>query len=47
LDGIWQRNYYDHIIRNEDEYERIFDYMETNPINWKEDDENPAKLREI
>ena len=41
--GIWQRNYYDHIIRNEDEYKRIFDYIGSNPVNWKDDDENPAR----
>jgi putative transposase len=43
MTGIWQRNYYDHIIRNEDEYKRIFDYIDSNPVNWKDDDKNPAR----
>jgi len=31
---IWQRNYYDHIIRNRNEYERISNYIKNNPKNW-------------
>jgi len=38
---IWQRSYYEHIIRNEDEHERIHLYIESNPVNWMDDDENP------
>ena len=38
---IWQRNYYDHIIRNDREMSRIWDYIETNPMRWAEDRENP------
>jgi REP element-mobilizing transposase RayT len=38
---LWQRNYYDHIIRNDREMSRIWDYIETNPIRWAEDKENP------
>jgi len=34
---IWQRNYYEHIIRNEDDYMRIFWYIQTNPSNWRND----------
>ena len=34
---IWQRNYYDHIIRNEQEYQSIWDYIETNPEMWMDD----------
>jgi putative transposase len=37
---VWQRNYYEHIIRNEDDYKRIQNYIETNPANWNSDDEN-------
>ena len=37
---LWQRNYYEHIIRNEKDYERIFNYIVTNPVNWAEDEEN-------
>jgi REP element-mobilizing transposase RayT len=41
--GIWQRNYYEHIIRNEAEYSRIHAYIESNPARWVMDDENPLK----
>jgi len=34
---IWQRNYYEHIIRNEQAYYRIANYIINNPKNWKED----------
>ena len=42
--GIWQRNYYEHIIRNEREMGNIWRYIEANPVNWGEDDENPKNL---
>jgi len=38
---FWQRNYYEHIIRNEQEMQKIWDYIESNPVNWADDDENP------
>lgn len=34
---VWQRNYYDNIIRNEQSYQRISNYIRNNPKNWKED----------
>ncbi|MBO9619959.1 MAG: hypothetical protein J7539_13095, partial [Niabella sp.] len=34
---IWQRNYYDHIIRNDAEYGRIAKYIINTPSYWKED----------
>lgn len=34
---IWQRNYYEHIIRNEVEYLKISEYIENNPILWEKD----------
>lgn len=40
---IWQRNYYEHIIRNEDEAKRIHLYIESNPARWDDDDENRAR----
>jgi putative transposase len=42
MTGIWQRNYYDHIIRSQEEHRRIYAYIETNPIHWNEDEENPS-----
>jgi REP element-mobilizing transposase RayT len=40
---VWQRNYYEHIIRNHEEWDRIHRYIESNPSNWAEDNENPFK----
>ncbi len=41
---IWQRNYYEHIIRDDDDYNRIRLYILDNPAAWDDDDENPAKV---
>ena len=35
---LWQRNYYEHIIRDEQDYKNIYDYIETNPLKWEEDE---------
>jgi REP element-mobilizing transposase RayT len=35
---LWQRNYYEHIIRDDDEYGRISEYIMNNPENWENDD---------
>ena len=35
---IWQRNYYEHIIRDEKSYRNIAEYIINNPLKWKEDD---------
>ncbi len=40
---VWQRNYYEHIIRDDEEYNRIHLYIEANVDNWATDDENTAK----
>ena len=37
---LWQRNYYEHVIRDEAEWDRLRRYIETNPLNWAEDEEN-------
>lgn len=42
---IWQRNYYEHIIRDEQEMQKIWDYIESNPAQWEKDAENPLKIR--
>lgn len=34
---LWQRSYHDHIIRNEDDLNRIREYVQTNPTRWGED----------
>lgn len=35
--SIWQKLFHDHVIRNEDEYQKIWEYIDTNPVNWKDD----------
>lgn len=34
---LWQRNYYEHIIRNEQSYQRIAEYIINNPAKWNND----------
>ncbi len=38
---IWQRNYYDHIVRDEHEFENIWKYIEANPAKWEDDRFHP------
>ena len=38
---LWQRNYWEHIIRNENDLNRICEYIINNPLQWESDDENP------
>jgi len=40
---LWQRNYYEHIIRNEESLNRIREYIFTNPVRWVMDSENPYR----
>lgn len=35
---VWQRNYYEHIIRNKEDYLSIWTYIDTNPARWQEDE---------
>jgi REP element-mobilizing transposase RayT len=39
--GVWQRNYYEHIIRDEKDLQNKTDYIESNPALWDKDDDNP------
>ena len=34
---IWQRSYHDHIIRNQRDYDMIWQYIDTNPARWEQD----------
>jgi REP element-mobilizing transposase RayT len=42
---LWQRNYYEHIIRNDHALQRIREYIWTNPLRWHLDRENPNRSR--
>ena len=41
---LWQRNYYEHIIRDEESLNRICQYIAGNSMRWSMDRENPATL---
>lgn len=41
---LWQRNYYEHVIRNENKLNRIRQYVVDNPLKWELDPENPTAL---
>ena len=41
-----QRNYYEHIVRNEDELNRIREYIINNPLQWQFDKENPNRIQD-
>jgi putative transposase len=43
---LWQRNYYEHIIRNETELDAIRQYICQNPLNWEKDEEYFAFKKE-
>lgn len=38
---LWQRNYYEHVVRNEKELNRIREYIRNNPTQWDTDEDNP------
>ena len=35
--SVWQKLYYDHVIRNNNDYEEIWNYIDQNPQNWEKD----------
>lgn len=41
---LWQRNYYERIIRNEKELSKIKKYIQNNPLKWSLDCENPERI---
>lgn len=41
--SIWQRNYYEHIVRDERDFNRIQEYIAMNPARWELDRENPRR----
>ena len=38
---LWQRNYYEHVVRGDDDLDRIRTYIQENPLKWELDTENP------
>jgi len=43
--SLWQRNYYEHVIRDESDLNRIRQYIRDNPACWAEDEDNPERLK--
>jgi REP element-mobilizing transposase RayT len=41
--SVWQRNYYEHVIRNDEDLDRIRHYIRDNPAHWTWDRENPNR----
>jgi putative transposase len=41
---LWQRNYYEHIIRSEQSLQEIREYIINNPLKWEFDRNNPANI---
>jgi putative transposase len=42
--SVWQRGFYEHIIRNDKSLDRIRDYIMANPLQWQQDKENTARI---
>jgi putative transposase len=40
---LWQRSYYDHIIRDDDDLNAVREYIANNPVQWAVDAENPGR----
>ncbi|HAF63211.1 MAG TPA: hypothetical protein DCK95_12930, partial [Anaerolineaceae bacterium] len=43
---VWQRNYWDHIIRDEKSLKNVRNYIINNPSQWGEDENNPRRKME-
>jgi putative transposase len=41
---LWQRNYYEHVIRNDGDMNQIREYVAQNPMKWELDEENPKNV---
>ena len=39
---LWQRDYYEHVVRDQDELARLRQYIAENPLKWDEDVDNPV-----
>jgi len=44
---LWQRNYYEHVIRNEDDLNHIREYIADNPLKWNSDENNPLNQKSL
>ncbi len=44
---VWQRNYHEHVVRDESALQRIRTYIDGNPANWATDDEHPTHIDKL
>jgi REP element-mobilizing transposase RayT len=42
--AVWQRNYFEHVIRDEEELQAFREYIAQNPLAWEHDEENPGRV---
>lgn len=42
---LWQRIYYEHALRNEEELNNVREYIMYNPARWAEDENNPVNIK--
>jgi hypothetical protein len=42
---IWQRNYYEHVMRNDVDLQNKTAYITANPLLWEQDEENPSNIK--
>jgi|APHig6443718053_1056840.scaffolds.fasta_scaffold105444_1 putative transposase len=35
---VWQRNYFEHVVRDQNDFDRIYTYIENNPLTWQKDE---------
>jgi REP element-mobilizing transposase RayT len=42
---VWQRNYYEHVIRDDKDLQKKTDYINANPLLWYQDEENPSNIK--
>jgi len=42
---VWQKSFYDRVIRNDHELEYVYKYIQHNPVKWAEDRDNPSSRR--
>jgi len=43
--SVWQKGFYDHVIRGERDYQEIWNFIEGNPYSWTEDELCDEKIR--
>jgi len=42
---VWQRDYFEHVIRNEIDLDETREYIQNNPLKWLEDENHPANIK--